>query len=159
LTRDPPPADVQTADTSLPAEARILDRIGHRSTPLRRTILKVLEEADRPLGAYELMTRLEATSGRRHAPPTIYRTLDFLLEHQLAVRIESLNAFAVAAHSATSTIFFICNTCGAAEQIQSPKLQHVIDEDAAILGFHVGKRVLELHGMCGRCSTKSEGQV
>jgi Fur family zinc uptake transcriptional regulator len=163
LTRDRPPAVSQTADTSLSAEGYpgTLDRIGNRSTPLRRRVLEVLEEAHRPIGAYELMMRLEATSGRRHAPPSVYRTLDFLLEQHLAVRVESLNAFVAASHSATakSTIFFVCNICGAAEQIQSPKLQRVIDEDAAILGFHVSKRVVELHGLCARCHIKGGGQV
>ena len=124
-------------------------------------VLEVLEEAHRPIGAYELMMRLEATSGRRHAPQSVYRTLDFLLEQHLAVRVESLNAFVAASHSATakSTIFFVCKICGAVDQIQSPKLQRVIDEDAAILGFHVSKRVVELHGLCARCHIKGGGQV
>jgi Fur family transcriptional regulator, zinc uptake regulator len=107
------------------------------------------------------MMRLEATTGRRHSPPSVYRTLDFLLEQHLAVRVESLNAFVAASNSATAkiTIFFVCNVCGAAEQIQSPKLQRVIDEDAAILGFHVSKRVVELHGLCARCHIKGGGQL
>jgi Fur family zinc uptake transcriptional regulator len=163
LRRHRPPAVSQTADTSRSAEGYpgTLDRIGNRSTPLRRRVLEVLEEAHRPIGAYELVMRLEATSGRRHAPPSVYRTLEFLLEQHLAVRVESLNAFVAAAHSATTerTIFFLCNVCGAAEQIQSPKLQRVIDEDAAILGFHVSKRVVELHGLCARCHHKGGGQV
>jgi Fur family transcriptional regulator, zinc uptake regulator len=163
LTRDRPPADSQTADTFLSAKnnPETLDRIGSRLTPLRCRVLEVLEEVDRPIGAYELMTRLVAMSGRRHAPPTVYRALDFLLEQHLAIRVESLNAFVAAAHSASaiSTIFFICNICGAAKQIQSPRLQRVIDEDAAILGFHVSKRVVELHGLCARCHTKGGGQV
>jgi Fur family zinc uptake transcriptional regulator len=161
LTPDRSPADGQTADNSLSTEGNSgnLDRIGNRSTPLRRRVLEVLEAAHRPIGAYELMTRLEATSGRRHAPPTVYRTLDFLLEQHLAIRVASLNAYAATSDSttATSTIFFICHICGAAEQIQNPKLQRVIDEDAAILGFHVSKRVVELHGLCACCHTKGDG--
>lgn len=161
MTRDRPPAENPTADTFLSAKdnPETVDRIASRSTPLRCRVLEVLEEVDRPIGACELMTRLVAMSGRRHAPPTVYRALDFLLEQHLAIRVESRNAFVAAAHSAsaTRTIFFICNICGTAEQIESPRLQCVIDEDAAILGFHVSKRVVELHGLCARCHNKGGG--
>ena len=49
-------------------------------------------DAASPTGAYELLDRLRETR-RGAAPPTVYRTLDFLLEQGLIHRVERLSAF------------------------------------------------------------------
>jgi len=39
-------------------------------TPLRQAVLQTLVAAGRPLGAYDLLTEIEASTGRRLMPPS-----------------------------------------------------------------------------------------
>lgn len=69
-----------------------------RMTAQRRDVLGLILQADAPVGAYDLLEQLRV-SDRRPAPPTVYRALDFLLEHGLIHRIERLSAFVPCAPS------------------------------------------------------------
>jgi Fur family transcriptional regulator, zinc uptake regulator len=60
-------------------------------------VLKTLNAADTPLSAYDILDRLRGDGLR--APLQIYRALDKLIEHGLAHRLESLNAFVCCANS------------------------------------------------------------
>ena len=66
---------------------------GVRLTDLRRRVLELVWQSHKPLGAYDILAVLSEQDGRRAAPPTVYRALDFLLENGLVHRIASLNAF------------------------------------------------------------------
>src|SRR4029077_13126763 len=68
------------------------ERRGANLTELRRHVLGLILDAASPTGAYELLDRLRQNR-RGAAPPTVYRTLDFLLEQGLIHRIERLSAF------------------------------------------------------------------
>lgn len=57
-------------------------------TLLRRTVPDMLRQAPHPLSACDLPPRLDSALGRRIAPPTVYRALDFLCRAGLAARIE-----------------------------------------------------------------------
>ncbi len=74
----------------------------------------MLLSSHKPLGAYEIIDRA-ARAGTRHAPITVYRALDFLIENGLAHRIESRNAFIACVHRHGSddlVVFLICERCG-----------------------------------------------
>ena len=73
------------------AEA-ICEHRGANLTELRRHVLGMILDAAAPTGAYDLLDRLRQTR-RGAAPPTVYRTLDFLLEQGLIHRVERLSAF------------------------------------------------------------------
>jgi hypothetical protein len=47
-----------------------------RMTPLREAVLRTMQQAAKPLGAYDLIERLGTVLGRRLTPTTVYRTLD-----------------------------------------------------------------------------------
>jgi Fur family zinc uptake transcriptional regulator len=47
-------------------------------TPGRQRILEILAREGRPLGAYEMIDRVAKATGKRPAPISIYRALDFL---------------------------------------------------------------------------------
>lgn len=81
----------------LECAATLCARQGGRMTPQRRDVLGLILQADAPVGAYDLLERLRV-SDRRPAPPTVYRALDFLLEHGLIHRIERLSAFVPCTH-------------------------------------------------------------
>ena len=53
---------------------------GARLTPLRKEVLELILNASGPMGAYDLLAKIKNNSDRPAAPPTVYRTLDFLLE-------------------------------------------------------------------------------
>ena len=65
---------------------------GARLTPLRRRVLELVWDSHRAVKAYDLLAALGETAGAAK-PPTVYRTLEFLMEHGLVHRIDSLNAF------------------------------------------------------------------
>ena len=60
------------------AESLAYER-GVALTPLRRRVLEMILEANRPLGAYALLAGLKTKTGRA-MPPTVYRALAFLIE-------------------------------------------------------------------------------
>ena len=78
------------------AEAQCAER-AQRLTPMRRQVLEVLLTSHRPLGAYEIIDRLQQKI--RPAPITIYRALEFLSDNGLVHRIESRNAFVACVHN------------------------------------------------------------
>ena len=65
---------------------------GAKLTALRRDILGLILDAETPAGAYDLLNRLRRTRAGA-APPTVYRTLDFLCAQGLVHRVERLAAF------------------------------------------------------------------
>ena len=65
---------------------------GARLTPIRRKVLEALYATHKPLGAYDLAEIL-GPKGRRLAPITVYRALDFLMEQGLVHRLASQNAY------------------------------------------------------------------
>ena len=130
---------------------------GAQVTPLREAVLKALWLAERPVGAYDLRALLEETLGRRLAAPSIYRTLDFLCEQGVAVRIESRNAYVACGHPDHdhACVFLVCEACGDATEIENPKVEKLISEDAKRLGFTVKHRVVEMSGLCAPCQQLS----
>ena len=61
-------------------------------TQLRRQVYALVAAAGKPIGAYDLLAALEPERGRV-PPTTVYRALDFLVEHGFVHRNESRNAF------------------------------------------------------------------
>jgi Fur family zinc uptake transcriptional regulator len=122
-------------------------------TPLRHAVLSAIRAAGRPLGAYELIARLEGKLGRRVGPPTVYRTLDHLCRAGLVVRLESLNAFMARTDPTAprGDAIFICGDCRSAQEVVNPQLSGLLDHNAMELGFRIKRRVVEIEGTCARC--------
>ena len=126
---------------------------GVRLTRLRQRVLEIIWESHAPLGAYDVLERMNA-GGERNAPPTVYRALNFLLQHGLIHRIESLSAFVGCAtpgdtHKAQ---FFICRDCGTVAETHSEKIGEAIEASAAQAGFQVETPIVEISGQCTACS-------
>jgi Fur family transcriptional regulator, zinc uptake regulator len=126
---------------------------GVRLTPIRKSALRTLWEAGQPLGAYDILEHMAINLDRRLAPPTVYRALDFLLEQKFISKIESRNAFVPCTHTnpADACVFFICENCGSAAEIEDDGLDRLLARQAQTLGFRVSKRVLEFQGTCAGC--------
>ncbi|CAE6880705.1 Zinc uptake regulation protein [Pseudomonas marincola] len=136
------------------AEAEsICARQGLRLTTLRKRVLELVWQSHKPLGAYDILAVLSEEDGRRAAPPTVYRALDFLLENGLVHRIASLNAFVGCnqpelAHQGQ---FLICRTCHAAIELEQAAISDAIIQCAQTVGFTVESQTVEVVGLCAGC--------
>ncbi len=125
---------------------------GLRLTPTRRRVLELVLESGGPVKAYDLLDQLKAEQPKA-APPTIYRALDFLLEHHFIHRLESLNAFVSCFHPQKSHqgYFLICEQCEAVLEIPDQRLSSELSQHAAAAGFQPERHVIEVYGRCKRC--------
>lgn len=126
---------------------------GVRLTALRRRVLELVWHSHKPLGAYDILAVLSETDGRRAAPPTVYRALDFLLENGLVHRIASLNAFVGCSHPEQphQGQFLICRQCHAAIELDQDDISAAILHSAASVGFSVESQTVEIVGLCASC--------
>ncbi|TWI56555.1 Fur family zinc uptake transcriptional regulator [Pseudomonas duriflava] len=128
-------------------------RSGVRLTDLRRRVLELVWQSHKPLGAYDILGVLSEQDGRRAAPPTVYRALDFLLENGLVHRIASLNAFVGCNHPghAHQGQFLICRQCHVAVEIEQSTIESAIQTSARDIGFTVEGQTVEVVGLCSTC--------
>lgn len=126
---------------------------GLQFTAFRQATLEALSRSRLPIGAYDLIRILEEKLERPVSPPTVYRTLEFLLEQGFIARIATKNAYVACAHPdhPHSCVFFICEHCGTSAEVENEKAEALLARDAASLGFRIGKRVIELQGTCADC--------
>lgn len=127
---------------------------GVKLTATRQKILEMIWACHQPVGAYHLLDRL-AQEGKKAAPPTVYRALDFLVTQGLIHRIESLNAYVGCPHPETQhmSLFLICRVCHTVAEIHDhPLFQRLLDAMTEN-GFAPEQQVLEIHGLCPLCQT------
>jgi Fur family zinc uptake transcriptional regulator len=127
---------------------------GTRLTPMRRAVLAELVADHRPLGAYELVERVSKREGRRLAPVSVYRALDFLVENAFVHRLTSRNAFIACPHthdSASPVVFLICDACGGVDEVMTQGVAAALDEAATRAGFSASRRMIEINGFCAHC--------
>jgi Fur family zinc uptake transcriptional regulator len=144
------------------AEA-VCEHRGAKLTELRRQVLGMILDAASPTGAYDLLDRLRLKR-RAAAPPTVYRTLDFLLDQGLVHRVERLSAFVgcVAGCTATSEEgekrphthvpqFLICRQCGRVIEMRDDEVAAVLARAAKAAGFSITGATIEAEGLCSTC--------
>lgn len=124
-----------------------------RLTSLRRRVFAMIWQSHKPLGAYEILNRLMKEDGRNAAPPTVYRTLDFLLENNLIHRIASLNAFIGCSHPGNyhQGYFLICSKCGNVLELKQTTVNQTIEKLAKQKGFLIKQQTVEVKGLCNYC--------
>ena len=125
---------------------------GLRLTPLRKEVLELVAAAGKPVKAYDLLDHLRERHGNA-APPTVYRALDFLLEHGFIHKLESINAFVSCHHPAEAhqVPFLICDVCSSAQEVCDERVAELIEAQAKAFGFRPQAQTLEVHGICKNC--------
>lgn len=123
-----------------------------RLTPTRRRVLELVLEADGPVKAYDLLDQLKSEQPNA-APPTVYRALEFLLDHHFIHRLESLNAFVSCFHPKHQHQgqFLICEACGTVREVPENRLSDDLARVAREADFEPSRQVLEVYGTCGSC--------
>jgi Fur family zinc uptake transcriptional regulator len=132
----------------------LCDQRAQKLTPTRRQVLEALLENHKPLGAYEIIDRAAKKHGTRHAPITVYRALDFLIENGLAHRIESRNAYIACVHRHDAddlVVFLICERCGEVGEAPSQAVADSLKAATRAAGFTPKAPVIEITGICAHC--------
>ncbi len=138
---------------AMAAAEALCRRRGMRFTRLRRRILELVWEQHQPVKAYDLLARLrEERAGA--APPTVYRTLDFLLQQGLIHRVESLNAYIGCGEPGHRhpVQLLVCRGCSAVAELADEEIARLLQRKAGALGFQADTAVVELEGVCPQCS-------
>ena len=125
---------------------------GLKLTRLRRRVLELVWQSHEPVKAYHVLDRLKY-DGFSSAPPTVYRTLEFLQSEGLVHKIESLNAYLgcgqpVAHHQSQ---FLICHKCGSAAELADNEIRQLLTSKAEGLGFKIDNVLIEIKGICSAC--------
>lgn len=136
---------------------------GVRFTPLREQIYMLVLQANKPVGAYDLITQLqqarlldsdnEIDGAKNVAPPTVYRSLEFLLSEGLIHQLTSINAYVPCCHPRAqhTAAFLICDQCQRVQECSSLPVQEMISFAEKDIGFTVARSVIELSGRCQAC--------
>lgn len=140
---------------------------GVRFTPLRQQIYALVLQATKPVGAYDLITRLQQArlsatnegtkeseeSAKNVAPPTVYRSLEFLLAEGLIHQLTSINAYVPCCHPRAqhTAAFLICEQCQRVQECSSVPVQEMMSFAEQDVGFIVERSVIELSGRCQAC--------
>ena len=127
--------------------------LGLRFTPLREKVLELIANASGPSKAYTLLEQLR-TEHDSAAPPTVYRALEFLLEHGFVHKVESINAFVACPHPGGAHLaqFLVCDQCGTAIELEGEMLPKLLTELAVAQQFSAERLVVEVHGRCINCT-------
>jgi Fur family zinc uptake transcriptional regulator len=128
---------------------------GLQLTALRQQVLDIIAKAPAPLGAYAIIDALSRLQDRQVAPPTVYRTLEFFLEHGFLHKVESRNVYAPCEHLGHfhQGILLICEICGQTEEVESADLGKLLKRITASSGFAAQSHFVEVSGQCQICQS------
>lgn len=149
-----PKHHVHDGDAFVREVERACQQRGLRLTPIRANALRLIADAGRPIKAYDLLDQMKATHDAA-APPTVYRALDFLLEHGFIHKLASINAYVGCHHPGGeqhAVPFLICDNCQSATELEDADVVASLEASARALGFRPQAQTLEVHGLCAACA-------
>ncbi len=125
---------------------------GLRFTRIRRRVLELVWNSHKPAGAYDILDSLNL-EGKKAAPPTVYRALDFLIEANLVHRLDSINAYVGCPDPGSSHTgqFLICRACRSVAELDDADINHLVEKKVSDLGFSAIHQTLEIQGLCQDC--------
>lgn len=120
----------------------------HRSAgELDQIVLSTLK-AGLPCSAYEI-TRVAAQQGSPLSAMQAYRVLERLIHRGQVMRIETLNAYALAPDQGSG--FVVCRRCRTARTIILPDRKPDMRALCGTIGFSLSTMVVEASGLCAPC--------
>ncbi len=125
---------------------------GARFTDLRRKVFEILLMQGRPMGAYAILEQLR-DAGLSSQPPVAYRALEFLIAHDLAHKVERLNAFVACVNPGQThaPAFMICRLCDGVAETHAEPARGALGATARAAGFQIEKTMVEAIGVCPSC--------
>lgn len=139
-------------DRALAQADSICAERGARLTSLRRRVLELVWQDHAAVKAYDLLRALDRGDASAK-PPTVYRALDFLMEHGLVHRLESLNAYIGCPEPARMHKggFMICEVCRRVSEFDAGDAAEAIASCARRDGFTIRRQTVEVRGVCVAC--------
>lgn len=136
-----------------PAARDALIAAGEQWTELRAEVFDALAEHASPASAYDIADAVSARRGKRIAPNSVYRILDLFVANNLALRVESSNAYLANNHPGClhDCIFLVCDECGEATHIDDDALTSSVRGLAERANFKPERPVIEIRGRCAEC--------
>lgn len=126
---------------------------GYRLTPQRLVILQILEEDGGHLTPLEIYNRsVQRMPGLTE--PTVYRTLDFLAQHGLALVAHIGDGHLVYEASGRNHHHLICRACGYTVEIQHEQLAALYAQFKEQTGFEIDCCHVTFFGLCPACIEK-----
>jgi Fur family zinc uptake transcriptional regulator len=118
----------------------------------QRRVHRILAAAQGPLSAYEVLDKMRAKGAV--TPPTVYRSLDKLIEKGLAHRLESLNAYVTCKHPHHHDMaaFAICEECGIVTEFTDSQIGDRLAHWSGANRFSPKKVTVEVRGLCDACT-------
>lgn len=125
---------------------------GYRFTEPRARVLKILLEAGKPLGAYDILQKL-SDEVEHPKPPTVYRAIQFWHQEGFIHCIDSLKSYVACsgAHHIGQIQFLVCNQCDFIQELDVSIDFSPITAAAANARFTISNCTLEIKGFCGNC--------
>jgi len=139
-------------DEALKKAEVICNKKGVKLTKLRQKVLTLILKNHGYVKAYDLLNDLKKNDASAK-PPTVYRSLDFLMEHGFIHKIQSLNAFVGCSHpdEHEDCYFLICKECKNIEECCSNKVKKVLTSTSGKNNFSPNQVTLEITGICQDC--------
>lgn len=140
---------------SLAEAARMtLLKSGEQWTDMRASIFDTLAGFEKPASAYDIAEAVSKARGKRVAANSVYRILDLFVGANLAMRVESANAYLANAHPdcVHDCIFLVCDKCGQTTHIDDDTLANGVRSAAKKAGFNPVRPVIEVRGICADCA-------
>lgn len=130
---------------------------GEQWTEMRSAVFDALSGFEQPSSAYDIAERVSAARGRRIAPNSIYRILDLFVGANLALRVESRNAYLANTHPDCihDCIFLVCDGCGLTTHLDNEAIAATVRQLAVKDGFVPKRPVIEVRGHCRACAANA----
>lgn len=147
---------VEVASSPQERFSEYLQSRGKRITQQRKTLIEYVFQRHDHFDADELIANLARTpAGRKVSRPTVYRTLNELVESGLLRRM-ALNGRSVYEHDYgyPQHDHLHCTICDDLIEFQSEQIQAIRDAVAAEHGFRVTGHRLIISGVCRSCGAK-----
>lgn len=140
------------ADLVRAAEAALV-AAGEQWTAMRARVFTVLAAVSTPLSAYDIAEQVSRDEHRRVAATSVYRILDLFVARNLALRVESSNAYVANPHPGCvhDCAFLICNRCRRTTHVDSDDAARGVRTLAGTRGFLPERTVIEVRGRCREC--------
>ena len=134
------------------AEEALTDA-GEQWTGMRQAVFEELARHQSPASAYDIADNLSQTRGKRVAPNSVYRILDLFVANNLAMRVESANAYLANTHPGCEhdCIFLVCDECGEATHVDNDEVSKLVRGVAEKHKFQTRRPIIEIRGLCSAC--------
>ena len=125
-----------------------------KKTKSRQSVLSVLEQADKPLSAIEICSRMDKNGGSAWIS-TVYRILELFVKKGVALKVTMMNneTSLYELNRFEHKHYAVCLGCRKIVSMDNCPMERFIpkikDEDFRVLGHN-----LEIYGYCKECSVR-----